>query len=298
MNSAAKVGAFAAALAAVFAAAFFVGRGVGPVDNHVTASQESMASTAMDVPGGLMVSKDGYTLELRANRADAGKDVPVAFQIVGPDGDLVTQYEVEHDKRLHFIAVRRDLTGFQHVHPALGKGGTWTTNLDLRPGDWRVFADFKPTGGLALTLGVDLAVPGQYAPRPDPAVSRTSSIDGYNVTLDGTLKPEQESTLTLRVSKGGKPVDDLQPYLGAYGHLVALRAGDLAYLHVHPQDMTTAGPDITFDADVPSVGTYGLFLNFKHGGVVHTASFVLDAARHSTGDSGPVGVGSSEHGGH
>lgn len=29
-------------------------------------------------------------------------------------------------------------------------------------------------------------------------------------------------------------VTDLKPYVGAFGHLVALRAGDLAYLHVHP----------------------------------------------------------------
>ena len=49
-------------------------------------------------------------------------------------------------------------------------------------------------------------------------------------------EPGQESELTLSVSRDGRPVTDLQPYLGAYGHLVVLRDGDLAYLHAHPVD--------------------------------------------------------------
>jgi hypothetical protein len=78
------------------------------------------------------------------------------------------------------------------------------------------------------------------------------------------------------VRKDGHPVTDLQPYLGAYGHLVALRAGDLAYLHVHPTGhpgggATPAGPQIRFAAEVPSTGTYRLYLDFRHEGVVRTA---------------------------
>ncbi len=88
--------------------------------------------------------------------------------------------------------------------------------------------------------------------------------------------------LTLRVSRDGQPVTDLEPYLGAYGHLVALREGDLAYLHVHPggepsDGQTLPGPDIEFGAEVPSAGGYHLYLDFKHAGVVRTAQFTLDA---------------------
>lgn len=86
--------------------------------------------------------------------------------------------------------------------------------------------------------------------------------------------------VTLSVSRDGKPVTDLQPYLGAYGHLVALRASDLAYLHVHPmggpgEGTTAAGPDIGFHTTVPSNGDYRLFLDFKHDGVVRTAEFTV-----------------------
>jgi hypothetical protein len=103
-------------------------------------------------------------------------------------------------------------------------------------------------------------------------------VDGYEVQLIGDLVAGQASPLTLTVRKDGQPVTDLQPYLAAYGHLVALRDGDLAYLHVHPEGApgdgrTAAGPEIDFVAEVPSAGTYRLFLDFQHDGVVRTAEF-------------------------
>ena len=99
--------------------------------------------------------------------------------------------------------------------------------------------------------------------------------------LTGALTPGTTSKLTLTVDRGGVPVTDLQPYLAAYGHLVALRQGDLAYLHVHPDDsVTSAGPNIVFYAEVPSAGTYRLYLDFKHGDVVRTAEFTVVAGEH------------------
>ena len=117
---------------------------------------------------------------------------------------------------------------------------------------------------------------------PVPAPGTTAEVNGYDVELDGGLRPGAASELKLKVSRDGRPVTDLQPYLGAYGHLVALRSGDLAYLHVHPNgepgDGTTEpGPDISFTATAPSAGTYRLFLDFKHDGEVHTATFTVHA---------------------
>ena len=79
------------------------------------------------------------------------------------------------------------------------------------------------------------------------------------------------------MTRDGAPVTDLQPYLGAYGHLVALRDGDLAYLHVHPDESTAAGPEVRFFAEVPSTGRYHLYLDFRHGDRVRTARFVVTA---------------------
>ncbi|EFG04119.1 Secreted protein (plasmid) [Streptomyces clavuligerus] len=201
--------------------------------------------------------------------------------MTGPDGRAVTAFTPEHEKELHFIAVRRDTAGFQHVHPVRDGEGTWSVGLALEPGDWRFFADIHPAGhDGTLTLGIDVAVAGPYDPRPLPEATGTARVGAYTVTLDGGLLPGEASELTLTVSRDGRPVTDLQPYLAAYGHLVALRVGDLGYLHVHPAgepgDGTTApGPGIVFTAAAPSAGTYRLYLDFQHEDTVRTAGFTV-----------------------
>lgn len=290
MNTLTKVTGFAVGLLAVFAASIGIGALVDPVagsdgagaGSHSAGHTNPSPAAKTQLPGGLMVSQDGYTLDLAQRQVPASESVPLRFKIIGPDGRPVTGYTTAHGKDLHLIAVRRDLTHFQHVHPQLAADGTWSVRLNLSdPGVYRIFADFTPTGrGQGLTLGADLSVAGSYDPQPLPATSRTAEVDGYTVTLDGALVAGEESQLTLSVSRDSQPVTDLQPYLEAYGHLVALRDRDLAYLHVHPagtpgDGTTTPGPGITFYATAPSAGAYRLFLDFRHNGQVRTAEFTV-----------------------
>ncbi|MEW9555621.1 hypothetical protein [Nonomuraea sp. NPDC050783] len=308
MNTAGRLGVYVLGLAVVFGGALGVGRVTAP-DDVAAASQDQKKSVEQgqghggdehggnghgedghgdeavrqvkgDTPGGLQVSQDGYTLNLITTPA-AGRPADLTFRITGPDLRPVTAYKVEHDKKMHFIVVSRDLTSFQHVHPEMAADGTWKVRLALpKPGSYRAFADFAPEGGAGgakLTLGADLQAAGDYRPEPLPHASRTATVGDYTVNLAGNLVPGQASKLTLTVSRNGEPVTDLQPYLGAYGHLVALRAGDLAYLHVHPEESEQAGPEITFYAEVPSTGTYRLFLDFQHDDQVRTASFTVPA---------------------
>nr|WP_240942044.1 hypothetical protein [Planosporangium thailandense] len=241
-----------------------------------------MAGAAL--PGGLQNSQDGYRLKPVTTSLTAGAVTDLAFQIIGPDGAPVTRYTPTHTRDLHLIVVRRDLAGFQHLHPTLAGDGTWRVPLTVpAAGQYRIFTDFQPAGRVAaLTLGADLPAAGDYRPTPLPAPARTTAVDGYTVELSGDLTAGSASRVTLRVSRDGRPVTDLQPYLGAYGHLVALRDGDLAYLHVHPDGepgdgRTAAGPEITFHAEVPSGGAYRLYLDFQHAGRVHTAEFTAVA---------------------
>ena len=294
MNTGAKVGIFAAGLCVVFAAAMAIGNTVGPVDTEPAAMDHGkddamkdmpgMSEAADKVPGGLQVAENGYRLVLDEPRQSPNDAATVSFQILGPDGDPLTDYATLHDKLLHFIVAKRDLSGFQHVHPTLDEHGTWTAKLSLDAGQWRTFADFDPAGNdPQLTLGADLSIAGDVAPKPLPKPSRTATVDDYTVTLDGDVTTGGDSKLTLNIAKDGEPVTDLQPYLAAYGHLVALRAGDLAYLHVHPDGepgdgRTKPGPGITFHAAFPSEGSYRLYLDFKHGDVVRTAEFTVEAA--------------------
>jgi hypothetical protein len=311
MNTGLRITAFAAALAATFGTAYGVGKGVDPVvadtapapheEAHRTPTGKQEGGGGHgghDTPpaGGLQISENGYTLDLRTPRVTAGKRADLRFTVRDDSGRAVTAYRREHGKELHLIVASRDLGTYRHLHPTRAADGTWSTPVDLpQAGGYRVFADFTPArkGAEGLTLGADLAAAGPYAPKDLPAPSRTARTAGYEVELTGTLRPGTASELCLKVSRDGKPVTNLQPYLGAYGHLVALRSGDLAYLHVHPNGepgdgKTRPGPDISFTATAPSAGSYRLFLDFQHEGKVHTAAFTV-----KTGEAAPEGAGES-----
>ncbi|GAA2659119.1 hypothetical protein [Streptomyces vastus] len=308
MHTALKLTTFAAALAATFGTAYGVGNVIDPVvsdDKTTEAAQhgghaadkekdgggghgegtEAVGGHAAELPGGLQTSEGGYTLDLKTSHIEAGAATELSFAIVKDStGRNVTAYQREHEKELHLIVASRDLTVYRHLHPTRAADGTWSIPVELpKAGGYRVFADFKPTGAAeGLTLGSDLAVSGPYKPAELPKAAPTAIVDGYKVTLNGELRPGAGSELKLNVTKDGKSVRNLQPYLGAYGHLVALRSGDLAYLHVHPNGepgdgRTKPGPEVSFTATAPSKGAYRLFLDFKHEGKVRTAAFTVHA---------------------
>ena len=208
----------------------------------------------------------------------------LSFRLTGPDGRPVTDYTTSHDKDLHLIVVRSDGSRFRHVHPTTDGNGTWSLPWQwAATGSYRVFADFVPTAtGEPLTLTSSVDVAGTFVPVALAEDTDTAPVDGFTVTVDGMLRAGQESTLTFTVARDGDPVTTLQPYLGAAGHLVALRAGDLAYLHVHPmgeEPAAASGPDIAFVAQAPSPGRYLLYLDFQVDGQVHTAAFTVTASR-------------------
>ncbi len=314
MNTPLRMGLFGLGLVAIFAVSFGAGQLAGPT----TTAQEGQGHAdpasrehGIGVPDGLQVSQDGYRLELLTQALSTTVAQPLRLRVLGPDGSPVTTYTPTHDKDLHLIVVRRDLVGYQHVHPQLGPDGVWEIPLAApAAGQYRVFADFQPAGrDEALTLGADLPVAGLYEPVPLPPPSRTATVDGYIISIDGDLVPGTSSRLTMTITKDGVPVTDLQPYLAAYGHLVALRDGDLAYLHVHPDGhpgdgRTSPGPQIVFHVEVPSTGTYRLFLDFQHQDLVRTAAFTASASAASASTAAPVGPATEpsqtgpSHGGH
>lgn len=323
MNVWTRVGGFATGLVAVAGAAALFGSAVGPIGTTpVTHSPEHSPvnspahspehegeegdATTADIPGGVLASRDGYTLDLVRDRFEPQRRAGLAFRILDADGRAVTAYEASHTRDLHLIAVTRDLADFQHVHPTMAEDGTWRVPLDLRrSGDYRVFADFVPAGAeQGLTLGHDLTVTGAAVSRPLPAASGSTTTGPYGVELAGRLVPGTTSPITVSVERDGAPQTDLQPYLGAYGHLVAIRRADLAYLHVHPEGTpgdgeTTSGPDIAFQVEVPSPGDYRLFLDFRHDDRVRTAAFTVDTAttphKPTTDADANSGDGGEEH---
>ena len=235
------------------------------------------ASSTEAVPG-LAVSAHGLTLALDRTELPRGARATLSFRILDGEGRAVRDFEVEQDKRMHLIVVRRDTQGFQHLHPRMDRSGRWSTPVTLpAAGSYRAFADFQRDGEKS-TLGADLAVDGAVDWQPLPAAAASDRIPGgYEVEVSGAgSRAGSESELTFAVSRNGEPVRT-EPYLGAGGHLVALRAGDLGYLHTHPTDDTAAA--VRFATEFPSEGRYRLFFQFKHEGRVHTAAFTRDVAR-------------------
>ena len=282
-----RLAAFSAVVATVFGGAAVAGGAIGanPPNTPDRAKPEhggeqmKMAEAGgghgEHAPAGLSIADQGYRLELADSTFRARRTESLRFRIVDSGGSAIRDFETEHGAKLHLIVVRRDLTGYQHLHPRLGADGTWSVPLTLgNAGSYRIYADFH-AGGKDLTLGADLSVPGDFQPHPLPAQSSVAKVDGYTVGLT----ERSPGALKFAVRRGGREITDLQPYLGARGHLVALREGDLAYLHVHPREGAMPGAGISFMAEYPSASRYRLFLQFKHDGRVHTAAFTREVTR-------------------
>ncbi|WP_326827233.1 hypothetical protein [Streptomyces sp. NBC_01751] len=262
------------------------------MDHGAKSSASAKASPSMgDMPGmdhmaagnGLSDTKDGYRLTGEGATLAAGKAAAYRFTVTGPDGKPVTDFAVDQTERMHFYAIRSDLTGFQHIHPTMANDGTWRANLSsLASGSWRMFTSFTPDSGAgkgtAFVLSRTVTVPGSETKTALPAAAESAEVDGYTVTVKGEPMAGMAHPMTVTVTKGGKPVTDLQPYLDTYAHLTAFHEGDTAFAHLHPTtevDGDHGGPDLSFNAELPTSGNWRLFLQFQTGGKLHTAALTL-----------------------
>ncbi|MEV1328474.1 copper resistance protein CopC [Micromonospora costi] len=228
---------------------------------------------------GTVVSAGGYTLQPMERSQPAGASVHYRFRIVGPDRQAATRFAVVHEKPLHLIVVGRDLAGYQHLHPTMAPDGTWSVPLRLtRAGGYRVYADFSVTGPagtpLPLVLGVDHLVPGAHTPAPLPPPQPQATAGPFTVSIEGTPTVGVTTPMVFRVSGGGPGPAALERYLGAYGHLVVVREGDLGYVHVHPEPELVDGA-VTFWLTAPSPGRYRAIFDFQVAGTVRTAEYTI-----------------------
>lgn len=312
-----RIAAFLAGLAALLGLAVLAGGAVGPEPSErEPAAAEERAMGAHDEeqremstptthapkhdaaaqPRGLAIAGDGLRLALLTPELQRGRTQQLRFRVLGDHGDPVRAFDVGHERRMHAIVVRRDLSGFRHVHPRMAADGTWSVPLRLdEAGSHRVYADFTRDGE-PHTLAADLRVDGDADLRPLPApAGRAVSDVGDDVTLDASgLRANRETTLRFAVTRDGDPVA-LDAYLGAGGHLVALREGDMAFLHVHPVEGEAQGepahedapgthaephaaPDgrVAFATTFPSAGRYRLFVQYRVGAQVRTAAFTVE----------------------
>jgi hypothetical protein len=276
VSAAARILGFAVALAVVLGASVAVGRAVDVAPRSLDESEEhgmAVGEAGEALPSGLSISTGGVTLVARPTTIAPGRPTRFSLRLEDDTGAAIRDLDVVHERPLHLIVVRRDLAGFQHLHPDRAPDGSWATSLFLdAPGSYRAFADFE-VDGVRRTLGVDLEAPGLVEPAPRLEPSSTTRVGPYAVHLR-----RSRSMLSFRVERDGVPVLP-EPYLGARGHLVVLREGDLAFVHAHPEPGATAADGTSYEAELPSAGRYAVFLQLVHDGVLRTAHFTIEERR-------------------
>lgn len=232
-----------------------------------------------------------------------GKPVRLTLRLLDPaSGTPLTALTVEHEKTVHLYVISADLSWFNHLHPTGAPESLSVTTVLPSPGAYQVFADYTPQGGTRTVARASLVTGGhgpvatsilpvidaadsqgwivhrvQAAPEGRPDAARGSKYAVALMPMPGKLKAGAEAMLHFEVrDAAGRPVSDLQPYLGAMGHAVILSTDAQKLLHVHPMDDGTGKPGaVAFHVTFPAPGPYKLWAQFKHGGLIMTAPFVL-----------------------
>lgn len=172
-----------------------------------------------------------------------GEAVDLTFK-VQQDGAALTDFDVVHDKTSHLMLVSSDYSDFQHVHPTLDSDGTFRIDdvVFHRPGPYYVFLDVTPQGSKQIVKRFDLKVQGTPRPLVLSEDLKDKGWQGLRVRLLPMPKPlkKGDAMLHFQITRDGRPVQDLKPYMGAMGHVVALGKDGKPFLHIHPLDEPTS----------------------------------------------------------
>lgn len=237
---------------------------------------------------GLMLSACGGagehrqpTLEVHASPApEAGMASKLAIRLRDAAGRPITRLEAVHEKPLHFLIMSRDLAFFAHEHPEPGPGGEFALDFTFpRAGEYVVFGDYKPEGGRGAVSAARITVRGPGVMKdPDLGkddLSEAKRFGSFEVKLDSMIHGG-ESMLTFTITREGRPVSDLRPYLGALGHLVIVDPSASSLLHSHPMDGGAPGK-VSFHTKLQPKGVYKLWAEFRPEGLPLRAEFVIEA---------------------
>ncbi len=226
----------------------------------------------------------GSRIELDNRNNFKPGEVTFSFKLYGLDGHEFgsNDLKTEHEKKMHLLVVRDDMTGFQHLHPEYADGKWLVKTTIPEQGSYQLYVDVVPEEEKPTVLRVPVTIGGQTVANNFPVPnSDMSAQDGtYRVllTTNGNIKTNEHTTLTFAVSSNGQSVKNIDPYLGAYGHVVLLRHNDPDdFFHVHPiTESKPADGKVQFEAQFPVKGRYTLYAQFNIGGTVKTFPITVD----------------------
>ena len=231
-----------------------------------------------------------YKLDVTLLPRAGGGAAGLTLTVRDPDtADPVNSFIEVHERRLHLFLISRDLSQFAHVHPEERSDGSFELRHDLAAGEYMLIADFLPTAGTAQLVQRAVVTPGYAGPIFAPAPALTASpaeqvAGGMRIRLEPEpLRPRRESLLRFVISDvdSGLPVTNLEPYLGAAGHMLIVSSDLSAAVHGHPEGIRSPGPVVTFSPTFPAPGMYKLWVQFQRRGQVVTASFVVTVSEAS-----------------
>ena len=192
---------------------------------------------------------------------------------LGPD-----QLTLAHTKKLHLLIIDESLTDYQHIHPVAGtKAGEWIFSFTPKFGrTYKVWADATRADGNQEYVFADLAAGSEKAPAPDAKPIATAEKDSLKFALSfaGPVKAGEGAMGSVAVIdvKTGKPFNQLQPIMGAFGHVVAFSRDWSSIEHVHPlgdepsKDTDRSGPVIGFHMEPQNAGLLRVFVQILANG--------------------------------
>ena len=217
----------------------------------------------------------------RPKPAKSGEPTTLKLMIHEADGRMLSDFELVHEKKIHLIIVREGLDIFDHIHPKVDESGHITaTHVFPVGGTYRLFADFKPHGKAQTTASASVNVAGD-SPTAEPLkvnVPGNVTVNELQAEVSITPEPDNSAVVSFELrDKEGTAITDLEPYLGAMGHLVVVSADGQRYVHAHPMhDGDSAAPIVSFEAHFPKPGLYKGWGQFQKDGAVFTIPFVVE----------------------
>jgi hypothetical protein len=222
-----------------------------------------------------------YPVDLRVNppHIPSGHPIALEFRIADPEtGAPVKRFEIVHEKLFHLFIVSQDLEYFAHVHPQFdGAAFRLDTTLPKR-GTYRLLADFYPSGGTPQLVPKTITTTGYTTPL-ETAIPRLAADltpkRGENLEVELKLDPPQpiagrKTMLFVHLT----PADGLEPYIGAWAHLLAVSNDLVDTIHDHPF-IANGGPDMQFNIFFPREAAYRVWMQFQRKGVVNTVAFTI-----------------------
>lgn len=255
--------------------------GASPSTGHDHTSHDHGVA-GHDVFGdGRLASAGGYTLRLAPMT-----DGRLSFRILDDAGEAQTDYTLQHTKALHLFVFPTDLTDFRHVHPELDEAGVWQLDVpDLSPGRHKVVAEFDVEDDDLgpVMLGGWVSDGGQGGDQRLPRPVESVQVDGYTVSVSGSLAVDTASRLQVEITDiDGAPVA-LQPYLGSWAHAALVHGHTLAVTHLHPTEgyaEEAPSPEaLHFRIGPGDVGNHRLIVEFATDAGVHQAEFTVPRFR-------------------